>query len=90
MQERSDSIYKRLANLMDEHTPNDAEVQTVIGEWHSLIHDNFYECSPEMFKGLGDMYVSDQRFTRNIDQYGEGLAEFMRDAMHIYSDNFPE
>ncbi|MGP4071593.1 MerR family transcriptional regulator [Piscibacillus sp. B03] len=86
IQEQSNSIYTRLANLMD-HPADDEDVQKVIGEWHSLINDNFYECPPEMFKGLGDMYVSDERFTQNIDQYGNGLAEFMKDAMHIYSDN---
>ncbi|SER05460.1 MerR family transcriptional regulator [Piscibacillus halophilus] len=85
IQEKSHSIYTRLAGLMD-RSPREHEVQSVIGEWHSLIHDNFYECPPEMFKGLGDLYISDERFTKNIDQYGEGLASFMRDAMHIYSE----
>lgn len=32
------------------------------------------------------MYVDDERFTKNIDQYGEGLALFMRDAMKVYAD----
>ena len=29
------------------------------------------------------MYVGDERFTKNIDKYGEGLAQFMSDAMNI-------
>ena len=33
------------------------------------------------------MYVGDERFTKNINQYGEGLAKFMSDAMHIYCDH---
>ena len=33
------------------------------------------------------MYVADERFTKNIDKYGEGLAQFMSDAMNIYCDN---
>jgi hypothetical protein len=32
------------------------------------------------------MYVEDERFTKNIDQFGEGLAQFMRDAMAIFAD----
>ena len=32
------------------------------------------------------MYVDDERFTRNIDKFGDGLALFMRDAMEIYAD----
>ena len=31
------------------------------------------------------MYVADERFTKNIDQFGEGLAQFMCDAMEVYA-----
>ena len=41
--------------------------------------------SLEAFAGLGQMYVDDERFTKNIDKFGEGLAVFMRDAMGIYA-----
>lgn len=34
-----------------------------------------------------EFYVYDERFTKNIDQFGEGLAAFMRDAMAVYADN---
>ena len=30
------------------------------------------------------MYVADERFTKNIDKFGEGLALFMRDAMGVF------
>jgi hypothetical protein len=30
------------------------------------------------------MYISDKRFKKNIDQYGEGLAEFMNEAIKEY------
>ena len=32
------------------------------------------------------MYVADERFTKNIDKFGEGLAQFMCDAMEGYAD----
>ena len=35
---------------------------------------------------IGRMYVDDERFTKNIDKYGEGLARFMRDAMAVFAD----
>lgn len=31
--------------------------------------------------GLGGLYVSDERFRKNIDRYGEGLAEFISRAI---------
>lgn len=40
----------------------------------------------EEFRGIGQLYVDDERFTKNIDQFGEGLAAFMRDAMAVYAD----
>ena len=30
------------------------------------------------------MYTSDERFKNNIDQYGEGTAEFMAKAIELY------
>jgi len=42
--------------------------------------------SPEAFKKLGQMYIEDERFLKNIDQYGEGLARFMCDAMALFSE----
>ena len=58
----------------------------MVGEWRQLITDNFYECTPEIFRGLGEMYVNDKRFTVNIDKYKKGLAGFLRAAIEIYCD----
>jgi hypothetical protein len=41
----------------------------------------FYDCSSEIHRGLGEMYVADHRFTENIDRYAPGLAAYMRDAI---------
>jgi hypothetical protein len=30
--------------------------------------------------------MDDGRFTKNIDQFGDGLAAFMREAMAVYAD----
>lgn len=56
-----------------------------IKEWFDYLN-KFGEYSLEAFKNLGQMYVDDERFTNNIDKFGEGLAMFMRDAMTIYAD----
>ena len=34
--------------------------------------------------GLGKMYVSDERFKKNIDKYGEGTAEFAAETIEKY------
>lgn len=78
-------IYRDLAAIR--HLPADSpQAQMEIEKWYHFLNKTTHY-SPEMFKGLGDMYVADPRFTKNIDQFGEGLAVFMRDAMNVYADN---
>ena len=80
------SIYEELSKLMDRN-PADDEVQALVQKWRDYIIDNFYNCTIEIFRGLALMYVADERFTNNIDKYGQGLAKFLSDAMNIYCDN---
>ena len=84
--EEASVIYEELAKLMDQD-PTDENVQELIEKWRNHISTNFYNCTIEIFRGLALMYVGDERFTKNIDKYGEGLAQFMSDAMNIYCDN---
>lgn len=83
--EASGVIFTRLGQLMD-RDPGDPEVQEQIDRWFRLINDRFYDCSLELFRGLGDMYVDDARFTATYDTYAKGLAAFKREAMHRYCD----
>lgn len=83
---RFDEIYKKIAVLMDRDV-SDVEVQAAVVEWRQYITDNFYTCTPEIFRGLGELYVSDERFTANIDKYKPGLANFLQEAIGVYCDN---
>jgi DNA-binding transcriptional MerR regulator len=40
----------------------------------------FYDCPPEMHRGLGEMYVTDERFAANYESVAPGLAAYIRDA----------
>ncbi|MDF2726386.1 MAG: MerR family transcriptional regulator [Paenibacillus sp.] len=81
----ADGIYKRLVAAMPKG-PADEETQSAIAAHRQHITDNYYTCTLEIYRGLGDMYVNDPRFTKNIDKYQEGLAEFFRQAIHLYCD----
>ncbi len=74
-----------IAALMD-RDPGDPEVQKLIERHFRLINDRFYTVTPEIFRGLGDLYVSDPRFTAFYDKVKPGLAQFMKAAMHAYCD----
>jgi hypothetical protein len=83
--EEFSAIYKKLAELR--HLPADTEeAQAAIGEWYVLLN-RMGSYSLEAFKNVGQMYVNDERFTKNIDRFGQGLARFMCDAMAVYADN---
>ncbi len=84
MGEKMNEIYRNLAALRHE-SPASPESQAAIKKWYDILN-KMGNYSLEAFKGLGQMYVDDERFTKNIDQFGEGLAAFMRDAMAVYAD----
>ena len=65
--------------------PDSAEAQALVKKWQAYITSNFYTCTKEILSCLGQMYVGDERFTQNIDQYGAGTAAFMAAAIEIYT-----
>lgn len=82
-QEEMNAIYLKLS-MIRHLSPTSDEAQIAIGEWFTLLN-KIGTYSVEAFRGLGEMYITDERFTKNIDQFGEGLAQFMRDAMIAYA-----
>ena len=60
---------------------NSAEAQALVAKLQAHITANYYTCTDEILAGLGKMYVADERFRKNIDQYGEGTAEFASEAI---------
>ncbi len=85
----SEEITQGIADRMDRDA-GDTEVQELVGRWHGLINERFWSCSPEAFRGLGEMYVQDSRFTEFYDRFRPGLAAFLRDAMNVYCDRTAE
>lgn len=83
-----DRIYNTVASLMHLSPQMDA-VQQEMKAYYTLLN-RFYDCSPKMFRGLGDLYASDSRFANNIDQHGQGLAKYLKDAMYIYAEGLQD
>ena len=84
---QSGDIYGRVAELMVAgEDPGHSDVQAQAEKWFTHINTNYYTCTPEIFRGLAEMYVQDARFTANIDKFGRGLAVFLSKAMKIYAD----
>ena len=64
-----------------------AEAQALVAKLQAHITANYYTCTDEILAGLGQMYVADERFKKNIDKYGEGTAEFAAEGIRIYVEN---
>ncbi|NMM63944.1 MerR family transcriptional regulator [Clostridium sp. P21] len=81
--EEGGKILKAFAENM-EKSADSKEVQALVKEWQDYITKRFYKCTNEILKGLGLMYLQDERFKKNIDSYGKGTAEFISQAIAIY------
>lgn len=72
---------------MKQLPPTDKAVQEKIAALQAYINENFYTCSNDILKELGEMYVCDDRFKKNIDRFGgEGTAKFVREAIFVYCE----
>ena len=77
---RNEGSYSKVANelltmfselgKLKHLTPDDDEVQNKIAALQKFISDNYYVCTNKILSGLGEMYVSDERFKNNIDKAG--------------------
>ncbi|MEN1968112.1 MerR family transcriptional regulator [Lentibacillus sp. N15] len=78
------ALYRELAAIRHENPESD-KAQAAIKKWYDYLNQ-IGNYSLAAFKGLGQMYIADDRFKKNIDQFGDGLAEFMCEAMAVYAD----
>jgi DNA-binding transcriptional MerR regulator len=82
-QEEMHNTFKQLASLRH-LPPTSEEAQTGIKVWVDQLK-RVYPYTKDMLIGVAELYTMDERFTENIDQYGDGLAEFMQAAMIHYA-----
>ncbi|HWV56971.1 MAG TPA: MerR family transcriptional regulator [Longimicrobiales bacterium] len=82
IQSEAEQITADFAAALARGVPADSPEAMDIAERHRQhIHRWFYECSHAMHRGLGEMYVSDPRFTKHYDDRAPGLAAYVRDAI---------
>lgn len=84
IQEDGIELLKKIATLMPQGA-YDKQVQSLITEHYNNLR-HFYEPNLEIYRGLGEMYVADQRFASYFENIAPGLAAFMREAITIFCD----
>ena len=83
--EEMEAIFDEFAFCMKQsNTPDAEETQSLVKKLQDYITENYYTCTKEILFGLGQMYVADERFKKNIDKHADGTAEFVREAIGLY------
>lgn len=78
----ADTISDQLAAVMAEGAPADGEAAMDLAAAHRAhISRWYYECSTAIHRGLGQMYVDDERFTAHYDRVAPGLAAYLSAAI---------
>lgn len=86
VKKEGEDIARGLGELMAAgKKPDSAEAQALIAR-HFAHLNNFYTPTREMYQGLGNLYVTDDRFRVYYDKYGKGTADFVKAAIDVYCD----
>lgn len=79
--------FARIVTALRDRMPLGAgapEVRALVGQLHAWV-GNFYDCTLEVFEGLGHTYNQDPRFREMYETtYGPGVAEFLEQAIGAY------
>jgi len=81
----SENVLKTLGEAMDEGDPASATAQRAADLHRQWLSFYWTEYSKEAHANLAQMYVDDERFKAYYDAVRPGAAEFLRDAIRIYT-----
>lgn len=84
IKEEGQAIYRDMLALLDEE-PDSPAVQAVVARWHAHLR-YFYEPTPEILRGLGQLYNEDPAFAEVFTDMHPELAGFFRAAIEHYCD----
>lgn len=65
--------------------PGDPRVRDLVARHHAWVALS-WRPAPEAYRGLGAMYVDDDRFAATYDAVAPGLAVYLRDAIAAHAD----
>ena len=81
---QSKDTFEKLAQFQDQ-SPACQEVQQIVKEWQQYISESFYKCDNQILLYLGQLYISDERFSNYINGFSNGnLASFFSEAINIF------
>ncbi|EFU42799.1 transcriptional regulator, MerR family protein [Paenibacillus vortex V453] len=85
----AEELYETLAEAFKQGDPASDLAQKAAGLHKQWLTYYWNDYSKEAHAGLAQMYVDDERFTAHYDEKHPGTAEFLRDAILIYTGAKP-
>ena len=80
-----DAIMEGFAELKAEGISSDSEpARLQVKKLKQFITEKMYTCTDEILAGLGQLYIADERFKKNIDKHGEGTAAYVSKSIKCY------
>ena len=77
-----DSIFAEFAECLKNGASSSSDiVQGLVKKLQAYISESYYNCTDEILRSLGQMYVADERFRNNIDRHAVGNSEFISKAI---------
>lgn len=81
----TDELYSTLAEAFKTGDPKGALAQKAADLHRQWLTYHWTQYSKEAHAGLAQMYVDDERFKAHYDEKQPGTAEFLRDAILVYT-----
>ncbi|MEN8240423.1 MAG: MerR family transcriptional regulator [Chloroflexota bacterium] len=80
-----EAIHLAILDRMDEGAESPL-VQEQVAALHRHFVSSYYDCTFEIFRGLGQMWVDDPRFNQVYEKIKPGFALFLREAVMVYTE----
>lgn len=85
VEQLAEEIIASLKVAVGKEKPDGEEGQRIAELHRKWLSFYWKDYSKEAHAGVAEMYVADERFTAYYDQYKEGAAKFLRDAIVAYT-----
>ncbi len=83
--EEFNEVFRSMARFKDENVDvAEKEVQSKVEDLYNNMNEYAFDCSIEVFSYIGKGYVHNPEFKKNIDKFGEGVAEYTSKAIAKY------
>ncbi len=84
MDQMNEVFFGLAENLQNNVPTNDPSSLAWAEKLFKLIKTYAFDATLEAFGGISEMYVQDERFKNNIDQFGPGTAQYAHDVIQEF------